>query len=169
MTDCPEDVGTWTNEEFGKKLYLSLIPLLKTNAKNRETVKDILDILTPMQPYGLEQIAEGKMIQLCSLLLALHMDNAVLVYLILIFLWTCVTGGLLDRIREVKQLLPTIMKVLERHTTVQKIAEICIGFSIKMEYSRHLTQLQLGLQQWPNSDFLKQFASLLNLKLLIPH
>ena len=149
------------NKEYAAKCVDNVIPILMKNSKDIEVVRDVYGILIPAIPYAPEKVKAYNILRITSLMISTNIENKNDSYLFLKYVYKCGKQGLVEEIKEVKAILPTILKLIEKYPKIRQIVERVVYLAIILEHPNKIQLLRAALVQFPQSKVLKPYVYML--------
>lgn len=145
--------------EISKTVDL-LIPIVKKASKSEEIVSICFSYLALATQYIPEKIKELKVVNLASLFLSMHMNFRPATQNIVTFLYeTADHAHLVDEIKNVKAVLPTVLKAVHDHPRTQVLVERAAALIYLCDHESKEKLLAAALEQFPKDEFLEKFLA----------
>ena len=152
--------------KYAIKIIDILFPLVKKNSKDVTLASNVYAAFAALVPYGNEAIVKHHVIQAASATLHLHIENESVVMNIVSFFFACTQNGLKKEIKDVSAVLPTTMSALQKHPSMQLLAERAVAIAVECDSPLMETLVSLGLKQFPESAILRKYVNVINIERL---
>ena len=143
-------------QERGRIVFDVVTPFLLKKNKDPAVVADAFSAIALATEHAPEKVKELKLATAASAMLAIHMREAKVVQNIIAFFYECTQAGLVDYLKEMKQVLPTAMKALQAYADNEIIVERAVTVAVILDHPNKENLLQSASMQYPQSKLLKQ-------------
>lgn len=155
-------VDVMSNEDVARRSFDSIVPCIIAHNKQPQILKDAFLALIYAINLAPEKVAELKVIQAASIIMAVQLEDRPTVFVILTFLVECAKyDNLIEIIKTVPNCMPNVMKTIRTHAAYQQIIEKAVVLVILVDHPNKIEILKAALTQFRDSKILKQYISLL--------
>jgi hypothetical protein len=132
----------------------ALVTIRTTGAKNGGVVGNAFGVLALVVAVRPDKVGEHALIRIASLLLSVHVRAAVVTQNTVSFLYECSQAGLVQGLKDVKPVLPTVMTALQIWAEHEVIMERAVALAFLLEHHNGEKLLRAAVTQFPESRFL---------------
>lgn len=162
--DKEHNLPTPPVEELKKraeKAYSLMFPAATKFAKEPDLVSNLFAALASCAEFATDYIHQNRAIQAASAILMLNEKDEGCALNIISFLYTCVTSGLVEDVKQTRSAMPTVMKALQQHANNLLLVERAVAIACEVDNPKKLELLKPALEQNPSSPILAKYSSLL--------
>lgn len=134
-------------------------PKLKKESKNESYVSNGFAVLSMCSEKLGQKLIEQNVVRVASALLQVHQQKQICVQNIISFIYECAVNGLLEQIKEMRPVLPTIMNALKQYPKNRYIVERAVAFAVLCDHPNKNALLQAGIMEFPDSEILKKYMN----------
>ena len=146
-------------KERGRVVFDIVTPFLLKNNKDDAVVADAFSAIALSTEHAPEKVKELKIVTAASAMLAIHMKNQSVAQNIIAFFYECTQAGLVDHLKEMRQVLPTAMKALQMYPQNEVLVERSVTIACILDHPNKDSLLKSASMQYPQSKLLKQLIA----------